>query len=123
MKTIVGGFALLALAGLIGVSVWATGHQSIVPAIQDLAANPTAGNNPWFIATLFDAYFGFLWFWLWVAYRESGQLARGLWLVLILLLGNMAMAAYVLIAIARLPRGATVGDLLLRPVGHHAAKL
>lgn len=115
MKMLVGGFALLALAALIGVSIWATGHQSIVPALRDLGANPAGGNNPWFIATLFDAYFGFLWFWLWLAYRESSWVSRLLWLLLILMMGNMAMAAYVLIALLRLPAGATAADLLLGP--------
>ncbi len=114
MKAPVALFAVLAFSGLVGASVWATGHQSIAVAIADLVANPAAGNNPWLVATLFDAYFGFLWFWLWVAYRETSWLARGVWLLLILLLGNMAMAAYVLIALWRLPPGASVEQLLLR---------
>lgn len=114
MKPVVATFALLAFFGLVGASVWATGHQSIVVAINDLIANPASGNNPWLVATLFDAYFGFLWFWLWVAYKETSWLARGLWLVLILLLGNMAMAVYALIALWRLPPGAGVEQLLLR---------
>lgn len=115
MKARVAGFSLAALFGLIGVSAWATGHQSIVVAIRDLVANPAAGNNPWLVATLFDAYFGFLWFWLWVAYKETSAVARGVWLLLILLLGNMAMAAYMLLKLWRLPADATVADLLLRP--------
>jgi hypothetical protein len=108
------GFALLALSGLIAVSVWATGHVSIVPAINDLLTRPAAGYNPWFVATLVDAYFAFLWFWLWVVYKERGWVARGVWLVLILGLGNMAMAAYVLIQIWKLPKAARFEDLLLR---------
>ena len=71
MKASVAAFAVMVLATLIGVSIWATGHQNIAVAISDLIANPTAGNNPWMLATLFDAYFGFLWFWLWVAYKEA----------------------------------------------------
>ncbi len=114
MKIGIGAFACAALAGLIGVSVWATGHQSIVVAIADLMANPAGGNNPWLVATLFDAYFGFLWFWLWVAYKETGWLARGLWLLLILALGNIAMAVYMLIQLWRLPAGASVEQLLRR---------
>lgn len=114
MKTGVALFALAALFGLIGVSVWATGHQSIVVAINDLIANPASGNNPWLVATLFDAYFGFLWFWLWVAYKETTLAARGLWLLLILATGNMAMAVYMLIQLWKLPPGATAETLLLR---------
>jgi len=114
MKPRIAAFALAALLGLVGVSIWASGHQSIAVAINDLIINPAGGNNPWLVATLFDAYFGFLWFWLWVAYKERGWLARGAWLLLILLLGNMAMAAYMLIQLLRLPSGATVEQLLLR---------
>jgi len=107
-------FAVLALLGLIGVSTWATGHVSIVPAIVDLWSQPAAGYNPWFVATLLDAYLAFLWFWLWVAYKEHSWTARIVWLVLILGLGNMAMAAYVLLQIWKLPQAARFEDLLLR---------
>ena len=107
-------FALTAMASLIGVSVWATSNIGVMPAINDLLDHPAAAYNPWFIATLFDAYFGFLWFWLWVAYKETSWTLRGVWLVLILLMGNMAMAAYMLLVIARLPENARMEDLLLR---------
>lgn len=70
--------------------------------------------HPWFIATLFDCYFGFLTFYLWVAYREASWLLRGLWLVAILALGNIAMSAYVLLALWRLPADASIDRLLLR---------
>lgn len=114
MKAPVALFALAAFAALVGVSVWATGHQNIALALKDLWANPGGGNNAWFWATLFDAYFGFLWFWLWVAYKEPRWVAKAIWLVLILAMGNMAMAAYVLIELWRLPAGAPMSQLLLR---------
>ncbi len=114
MKPALATFALAAFFGLLGVSIWATGHQSIALAIGDLLANPAGGNNPWLVATLFDAYFGFLWFWLWVAYKETSWLARAIWLLLILAAGNMAMAVYMLIQLWRLPVGASIEQLLLR---------
>ncbi len=114
MKFRLGLFALTALAALIGVSIWATGHISISPVIDELMTYPGVGNNPWFIATLFDTYFAFLWFWAWVAYKEPSWLSRIVWLVLILGLGNMAMASYVLIQLLRLPADAKIEDLLLR---------
>lgn len=107
-------FSLLVLAALVGVSIWATGHVSIVVSIRDLLAQPGAGNNPWLVATLFDAYFGFLWFWLWIAYKEHSWVVSGLWLAVILLLGNMAMAAYMLVQLWKLPPGADARTLLLR---------
>lgn len=114
MKTRLLALSLAALFGLIGVSVWATGHVSIVPAIRDLLAYPSAGFNPWFVATLFDAYFGFLWFWAWIAYKENHAPKSAAWLVAVLLTGNMAMAVYMLIQLQRLPANATAKDLLLR---------
>jgi predicted permease len=71
--------------------------------------------HPWFIATLFDTYFGFLTFWLWLAYRETSWLARILWLIAILLLGNIAMSLYMLLLVWRLPVNASMRDVLLRP--------
>jgi hypothetical protein len=114
MRFRLGLLALTALATLIGVSIWATGHISISPVIDELLTYPGVGNNPWFVATLFDAYFGFLWFWAWVAYKERSWLSRALWLLLILGLGNIAIATYMLIQLHRLPAGAKIEDLLLR---------
>jgi hypothetical protein len=70
--------------------------------------------HPWFIATLFDCYFGFLTFYLWLAYRETSWLARVLWLLAILALGNIAMSSYMLIVLWRLPANASIDRLLLR---------
>ena len=50
----------------------------------------------WFRATLMDAYFGFLTFFVWLSYKEQGWVARGSWFVAIMLLGNFAMSVYVL---------------------------
>ena len=114
MKTRMTLLALAALVALIGVSAWATSKISIVPAIQALLADPAGGTNPWFIATTFDAYFGFLWFWAWIAYKETSNVARGGWLLGVLLLGNIAMAIYMLLQLRKLPSGAPVQALLLR---------
>jgi hypothetical protein len=48
---------------------------------------------------MFDAYFGFLAFWLYVAWRERTVGARLGWLVALLLLGNFAIAAYALLCL------------------------
>jgi len=70
--------------------------------------------DPWFIATLADAYFGFLTFYVWVAYKETRWGARVGWFVAIMLLGNFAMAAYVLIQLFRMKPGDPWSRLLLR---------
>ena len=103
-----------ALATLIGVSIWATARIGIGDAIRALLAQPAAGTHPWFVATLADAYFGFLWFWAWIAYKETSNLARAGWLVGVLGLGNIAMAAYMLLQLLKLPAGAGPEQLLLR---------
>ncbi len=71
--------------------------------------------HPWFIATLFDCYFGFFTFYAWLAYKETRWLARIGWFVAIVLLGNIAMSSYMLVLLFRLPAGAGLEQVLLRP--------
>ena len=73
--------------------------------------------HPWFRATLADAYCGFLTFYAWVFYRERSWTARGTWFALVMGLGNLAIASYVLLRLFRLPARAGVEELLLRPRG------
>jgi hypothetical protein len=58
--------------------------------------------NPWAMATLYDAYAGFITFFVWVAYKENALWRKVVWLVAILGLGNIAMSLYVLIQLFRL---------------------
>ena len=71
-------------------------------------------DNPWAVATLYDAYFGFVTFWVWVAYKENNLWSSLLWLALILSLGNIAMSLYVLIQLYRLKPEQSVEALLRR---------
>jgi hypothetical protein len=73
--------------------------------------------DPWFRATLADAYFGFLTVFVWIAYRERSLAAKILWFVALMLLGNFAIATYILIELFRLPADATIDRLLLRKEG------
>jgi len=96
------------LAAIVGTTAWA----SSVVALWD---TPRAvATHPWFVATLVDTYLAFLTFWLWVAYKETRWIARLGWLVAICLLGNIAMAIYMLIQLFRLPPDAPLERLLLR---------
>jgi len=70
--------------------------------------------HPWFRATLADAYFGFLIAWLWIAYRERTFLRRALWFVLVMGLGTIAISAYLLIRLYRMPAGSSAEDFLRR---------
>jgi hypothetical protein len=88
------GFTVMLLA-MIALTVVATLDRGVFQAGGELWP------DPWFRATLADAYFAFLTVWAWVAYRERSWGTRLLWLVAFLALGSMAIAAYVLIRLAR----------------------
>ena len=96
------------LAAMLHATVAASLERSVLDAATDLL------RDAWFRATLADAYFGFLTIWLWIAYRERGLARRALWLVLVLGLGNIAIAGYVLLQLARLRPGEPVERILLR---------
>lgn len=100
--------AAFVLIAMLAVTTWASSEIAVWKIPREVAT------HPWFIATLFDTYFAFLTFYIWLAYKETSNFARVLWLVGILLLGNIAMAIYLLRELFRLPRSATMEDLLLR---------
>ena len=70
--------------------------------------------DPWFVATLADAYIGFVIFYVWVAYKERTVPARILWFLFIMGLGNLAAAFYVLLQLRKLGPGESWEKLLLR---------
>jgi hypothetical protein len=70
--------------------------------------------DPWFQATLYDAYFGFTTFFCWVAYRANSWWAAVFWFIAIMLLGNIAMAGYMLLLLFRLPLDARPKEILLK---------
>ena len=96
------------LLAMLGVTTWASSFVALWKMPGEVA------RHPWFIATLFDTYFAFLTFWAWVAYKETTLLARTGWLIAILLLGNIAMAIYLLRELFRVPADARIETLLLR---------
>ncbi|HEX5305370.1 MAG TPA: DUF1475 family protein [Dyella sp.] len=73
----------------------------------------TGPDRYWTIATLLDAYFGFLTFYVWVCFKERRALPRVGWFVAIMLLGNMAMSAYVLLQLLRLRPDQDVSEILV----------
>lgn len=101
-------FFIVVLISMLAVTSWASMHCALweIPG--------SVGGHPWFIATLFDTYWAFLTFYCWLAYKERTWLARIGWLLGILLLGNIAMAAYMIILLFRVRPDARMEDLLLR---------
>jgi len=74
----------------------------------------TFAGNPWAVATLYDAYAGFITFFVWVVYKERGAGGRILWFALIMGLGNIAISFYVLRELFRLPACEKVESILWR---------
>ena len=96
-----------------GIFLWMTVMTIRTSLAMSLwQAWPTYAANPWAVATLWDAYFGFLTFYVWVVYKERKIWARILWFLLIMGLGNIAMSLYVLIQLMRL-RGDEPAETIL----------
>ena len=92
--------------------LWATTWASMQCALWE---TPRAvATHPWFIATLFDTYWAFFTFYAWLAYKERSWAAKLLWFIGIVLLGNIAMAVYMLIQLFRVKADAKIEDVLLR---------
>jgi len=99
------GFIFVTLAAY---TTWAGTRQSMFA----WGGLTTAPDNLWTIATLIDAYYGFLTFYVWVLWKETRALPRILWFVAIMALGNIAMSAYVLRQLARLKDPDSMSTLL-----------
>lgn len=87
---------------ILAVMTWGTIRASLAQALFDIP--PEVTGNPWFQVTLFDAYFAFLTFYVWVAWKEQSLAARVLWFITIMLWGNFAMATYMLIELFRVSK-------------------
>ena len=97
---------LLILASMLAVTSWASWRCPLFAVPREVFT------HPWFIATLFDAYWGFVTFFVWVCWKQTSWLARAAWFVAIMLLGNIAMSAYCLSELFSVPRGSDLASLL-----------
>ena len=96
------------LLGMLAITATASFDRGVFVAAAELWP------DPWFKATLADAYFGFLTVYVWIAFKESTLRARILWFILLMALGNIAIATYVLIQLFKLEPGDSPTRLLLR---------
>ncbi|MEO5958057.1 MAG: DUF1475 family protein [Opitutaceae bacterium] len=97
---------LLVLASMLWVTTWASLRCPLFDVPRDVFM------HPWFIATMFDAYWGFTTFLVWVCYKQTSWLARFAWFVAIMLLGNIAMASYCLAEFFRVQTDGSPADVL-----------
>lgn len=107
-KTLLKPLFCCILLAMIVVTGWAGLHQPI----QNWGGLTSSPDRYWTIATLMDAYCGFLTFYVWLLFKEPRWLPRIGWFCAIMLLGNMAMASYVLIQLMRLRPDQPASDLL-----------
>jgi len=106
MLLVLRGLFLIILASMLCVTSWASMRCPLFGIPHDVVT------HPWFIATLFDAYWGFVTFFVWVCFKQTSGVARVAWFVAIILLGNIAMSAYSLNELFRVPTNGRVADVL-----------
>jgi hypothetical protein len=124
LRRLLTGYFILVLIAM----TWVSWHACVAPSTSNLAAYTGRGLNviegyvtvcrePWGLATMFDAYFGFLSFWLYIAWRENSWISRIAWLVALLLLGNFAIAGYALVCLAQSSES-SLTKIFFTPKGH-----
>jgi hypothetical protein len=102
------GLFLVVLASMLWVTSWASVQCPLFGVPRDVFA------HPWFVATMFDAYWGFATFFVWVCYKETSPVARVAWFIAIMLLGNIAMSSYWLAELFGSPADGKLADVLTR---------
>ena len=107
MRGPMAGLFVVMLIVMLAITTWATQDRGMFDAGAELL------KFPWFVATLVDAYFAFLTFYLWLAWRETKWSVRLVWLVLVMSLGSMAIASYMLIQL-RKRRGQPIATIWQR---------
>jgi hypothetical protein len=103
---------IVLFASILAVMIVYTGYATTQQSMFEWTGMTQGQNRYWTIATMFDAYFGFLTFYVWVFYKERRWLPRVAWFVAIMVLGNMAMASYVLLQLARLRKDEPASAIL-----------
>ena len=98
--------------GILLAMIVCTGYASTQQSMFQWGGLTTGQDRYWTMATMCDAYFGFLTFYVWVFYKEPRWLRRVIWFFAIMAFGNMAMAGYVLVQLARLRSGEPVSTIL-----------
>ncbi|MEI6862168.1 MAG: DUF1475 family protein [Verrucomicrobiota bacterium] len=96
---------LLVMASMLDVTSWASLRCPLFGVPRDVFT------HPWFIATLFDAYWAFITFAVWVLWKEQSAGARILWFVAIILWGNLAMSLYMLGELFRIKSSDQLGEV------------
>lgn len=97
---------------MVGMTLHVQRHESILLSPREFSWQV----SPWAVATLFDAYCGFITFFVWVCSKERKHWSKALWFLLIMGLGNIAMSGYVLIQLFRLQPEEPASAILTKKV-------
>lgn len=108
MKALLVGFYVVVLGLMLVFVTLASLHQNMFEAGGALM------RDPWFVATLADTYFAFFSIALWIAWKERFGVTAWVWVIAVLGLGNIAIAAYALWLLARWRPAQGVEALLTR---------
>jgi hypothetical protein len=108
LKRALQAWFILALLALLAATIHASLEKDVLQAFADL------GSDRWGLATLLDAYFSFIAFFLWIAYKEGVLWKQALWLLLMLGLGNFAISGYALWQLTKWDPKTGAKGLLLR---------
>lgn len=90
MKKFLLAYCSFVLLIMIAATIRASLDRGIFSAATEM------GSDPWFQVTLLDTYFSFFIIYLWIAYKETSWGVRLLWFFLVMVLGNLAIALYLL---------------------------
>jgi len=96
------------LVSMIALTGWAS-HACPLFAIP-----PDVLHHPWFLATLADAYWAFLAFFVFVAWKQRDAVSRVGWFIAIMLLGNISIAAFFLRELFRISRSEEIAEIFSR---------
>jgi uncharacterized membrane protein YczE len=107
MITALRALFVVILGSMLWVTTWASSQCPLFGVPRAVAT------HPWFIATMFDAYWGFVTFFVWVCYRQTSWVARIAWFLAIIALGNIAMSSYCLAALTQAPRDGSLSEVLV----------
>ena len=96
---------IVILGSMLAVTSWASSQCALFAIPRDVFT------HPWFIATLFDAYWAFVTFMVWVGWKEQWSVARILWFIAVILWGNIAMSLYMLGELFRIQKIDRISDV------------
>ena len=108
-KSLIWFFTIILISMLI-VTTWASFQENVIVGGAKII------REPWGIATLFDTYFAFFTFYIWVIYKEVKWSSKLMWFILVVFLGNIAMSVYVLMQIYKIKNNFTMERLLTKNV-------